>query len=162
MVLIHSPILKEKINGFRFQHIIERMIKIHPDQRYDSFASIMNDITSGVLSEIDFTKEQKVVYRQFADALCFHINHYSNKYSPVNDSAQTLSKLAELLRNSALEEYIQNNSQLIDCFISGGYNYNSRTEIEVETVANFYGLLTSLPIAKRKLLFSNIYEIGKY
>lgn len=150
-------LLGENIKEFRFQHIIEKMVKINPDQRYSSFTEIISDITAGVLSEIDFTTDQKVCYRKFADALCSHINRYKGKYSPVNDMGQTLSKLAELIRNSALEEYIQNNSQLIDCFVMGGYRYRATTDIEVKTITDFYGLVTSLDVGKRKLLFSNIY-----
>lgn len=32
---------------------------------------------------------------------------------------QTLSKLAELIRNSSLEERMQDNSQLFGCFVAG-------------------------------------------
>ena len=150
-------LLKDKLKDFRFQHIIEKMVKIHPDQRYSSFSDIMTDITAGVLSEIDFTDEQKECYRIFANALCSHISSYTDKYSPLNDIGQTLSKLAELIRNSSLEECIQNNSQLIGCFIAGGYSYSTRKDIDVKIMTDFYSLVTSLPPAKRKLLFANIY-----
>lgn len=150
-------LLKDGIKDFRFQHIVEKMIKIHPDQRYSSFSDIMTDITAGVLSEIDFTDVQKACYRAFADALCSHIYSYNNKYNPINDIGQTLSKLAELIRNSSLEQFIQNNSQLIGCFIAGGYTYNNRKDIELRVITDFYSLVTSLPPAKRKLIFANIY-----
>lgn len=150
-------LLGDSIKDFRYQHIIEKMVKIHPDQRYSSFSDIITDITAGVLSEIDFTDTQKQCYRNFADALCSHISSYNDKYSPINDIGQTLTKLAELVRNSSLEEVLQSNSQLIDCFISGRYTYIIRKDIPVKTVTEFYSLVTSLPPAKRKLLFSNIY-----
>ena len=150
-------LLKDGIKDFRFQHIVEKMIKIHPDQRYSSFSDIMTDITAGVLSEIDFTDTQKTCYRNFADVLCSHIHSYKNKYNPINDIGQTLSKLAELIRNSSLEQYIQNNCQLIDCFITGGYTYNSRKDIKLQVIIDFYSLVTSLPPAKRRLIFANIY-----
>ena len=150
-------LLGDSIKDFRYQHIIEKMVKIHPDQRYSSFSDIITDITAGVLSEIDFTDTQKQCYRNFADALCSHISSYKDKYSPINDIGQTLTKLAELVRNSSLEEVLQSNSQLIDCFISGRYTYMIRKDIPVKTVTEFYSLVTSLPPAKRKLLFSNIY-----
>lgn len=133
------------------------MVKIHPDLRYSSFSDIMSDITAGVLSEINFTDEQKTCYRNFADTLCSHIYHYKNNYIPVNDVGQTLSKLAELIRNSSLEQFIQNNSQLIGCFIMGGYTYNGRKDIKLQLITDFYSLATSLSPAKRKLIFANIY-----
>lgn len=150
-------ILKDELEDFRFQHIIEKMIKLHPDQRYTSFAAIMSDITAGVLSEIDFTEEQKTCYRNFADALCSHISSYLDKYEPFDDIGQTLSKLAELIRNSSLENSIQDNRQLIECFITGGYRYSTRKNIDVQVVSDFYGLVTTLEPTKRKILFANIY-----
>ena len=118
----------------------------------------MNDIAAGVLSEIDFSEHEKSVYRCFAQVLTAHISSYKGKYSPVNNIPQTLSKLAELIRNSALEECIQNNSQLIGCFINGGYSYNARKEVKVQTVIDFYHLVTSLSPTKQKILFDNIYN----
>lgn len=150
-------LLKDEIKDFRFQHIIEKMIKIHPDQRYFSFTDIMTDITSGVMSEIDFTETQKANYRSFADALCSHIHSFKNRYAPLNDIGQTLSKLAELIRNSSLEQFIQDNCQLIDCFVAGGYTYTNRKDIKLQVITDFYSLVTSLPPAKRKLIFANIY-----
>lgn len=150
-------LLREKISDFRFNHIIEKMVKINPDQRYDSFSTIIADISSGVLSEIDFSDQQKNCYRRFASALSSHIHHFNSKYSPKNDIAQTISDLAELIRNSSLEEYIQDNRKLINCFITGGYSFITTKDILVKDIIDFYSLITSLEIGKRKILFDNIY-----
>lgn len=149
-------LLKDAMNDFRFQHILEKMTKINPTQRYSSFFEIANDISAGVIGEIDFSDKEKDVYRSFASTLAYHINHYTEKYSPINNILVTLSKLAELIRHSSLEEYLQDNSQLIGCFINGGFNYSQRREIKVQTVIDFYGLVTSLSPAKQKILFDNI------
>jgi len=154
---LFKHLLGENIDNFRYQHILEKMTKINPNQRYSSFTEIISDISAGVLGEIDFTEEQKEIYRDFAGALAGHIVHYSDKYMPTNNISETLSKLAELIRNSSLEEYLQDNSQLIKCFICGGCKYNPRKEIEVQTVIDFYGLVTGLSAVKQKILFDNIY-----
>lgn len=154
---LFKHLLGENIDDFRYQHILEKMTKINPNQRYSSFTEIASDISAGVLGEIDFTEEQKEIYRDFAGALAGHIVHYSDKYMPTNNIPETLSKLAELIRNSSLEKYLQDNRQLIRCFISGGYSYNPQKEIEVQTVIDFYGLVTGLSPVKQKILFDNIY-----
>ena len=151
-------LLRDDMGDFRFFHTIEKMTKINPAQRYTSFAMVMNDIAAGLLSEIDFSEHEKSAYRCFAQALTAHINHYIEKYSPINNTTQTLSKLADLIRNSSLEECIQNNSQLIGCFINGGFSYNPRKEIKVQTVIDLYHLVTSLSPTKQKILFDNIYN----
>lgn len=150
-------LLRDKIGEFRFAHIIEKMVKINPEQRYDSFSEIIADISAGVLSEIDFSENQKKCYRDFAIALSVHILHFQSKYSPKDDIAQTISDLACLIRNSSLEECIQDNSKLIGCFVAGGYTYSTRKDIPVQTLKDFYSLITSLDMGKRKILFDNIY-----
>lgn len=87
-------LLKEEISEFHFAHIIDKMVKINPEQRYDSFSEIIADISAGVLSKIDFSETQKKCYRDFAIALSTHILHFQSKYSPKNDIAQTISDLA--------------------------------------------------------------------
>lgn len=150
-------LLRDKIGEFRFAHIIEKMVKINPEQRYDSFSEIISDVSAGVLSEIDFSETQKKCYRDFAIALSVHILHFQSKYSPKDDIAQTISDLACLIRNSSLEECIQDNSKLIGCFVAGGYTYSTRKDIPVQTLKDFYSLITSLDMGKRKILFDNIY-----
>lgn len=154
---LFKHLLKENLDDFRYQHILEKMTKVNPTQRYGSFMEIASDISAGVLGEINFTEGQKEIYQRFADILEYHVNHYLGEYVPVNSVLETLSKMAELIRNSSLERYIQDNEQLIDCFIANRYNYNIRKDIEVETVVDFYGLVTSLSPVKQKILFDNIY-----
>lgn len=155
---LFKQLLRNYDDDFRFYHIIDKMIKTNPMQRYNSFTEIVNDISAGVIGEIDFTDKEKEYYRSFASALTSHINHYIEKYSPINNISVTLSRLAELIRNSALEEYIQDNRQLINCFINGGYNYNAGQEIKTQTITNFYKLIKDLSSAKQRILFDNIYN----
>ena len=151
-------LLKDAMEDFRFYHILEKMTKINPAQRYNSFVQITSDISAGVMGEIDFSDKEKEIYRSFSSALAYSIDHYNEKFSPINNVNITLSKLAELIRCSSLEECIQNNSHLIKCFINGGYSYHPTRVIPVETVIDFYGLVTSLSAAKQKILFDNIYN----
>lgn len=149
-------ILGEDITAFRYSHIIEKMIKINPEQRYNSFSSIISDISSGVLSKIDFSKSQKSSYLAFAEELSSHIHYFSRKFSPRNDITKIISELAEIIRKSSLEECIQDNSELIECFVSGGFAYSPRKDIPVQALINFYSLINSLDVGKRKILFDNI------
>jgi len=151
-------ILEDDIDTFQFRHIIDKMTKVNPTERYRSFAEIANVLSAGVLGEIDFSDKQKEVYRNFASALVNRISDYKLKYSPINNVQVTLSKLEELIRLSSLEEYIQSNDLLINCFISGRYSYHPQLNVKVKTVIDFYKLLTSLTSSKQKILLDNIYN----
>ena len=156
--VLFKHILKDDSADFRFQHILEKMTKVNPSQRYTSFHEIASDVSVGVLGEINFTDDQKDSYRCLADALSSHITCFIAKYSPITDISVILSKLSELIRCSSLENYIQDNSRLINCFVTGGYKYKSHTDIRFQIVADFYELIISLPPSKQKIIFDNIYE----
>jgi len=146
----------DHMNDFRFHHILEKMIKQKPDERYGSFTEVKNDLVRGVFAEIVFSDKDKESYLIFADDLTNHIISYTNVYSPINDITLTNLKLAELIRSSSLETFIQNNSHLISCFIEGNYKYMTRKDIEVQTIIDFYRLVISLSPTKQKIVFENI------
>ena len=154
---LFKQILRTKDCEFRFQHIIEKMTKLNPAERYASFMDVRKDITSGILSEIDFAENEKVIYLQFANVLSDHINHFLDKYSPISDNALILSKMSEIIRNSSLELYLQDNSKLISCFVSSKYNYNARKDIEMQIIIDFYRLIASSEKAKQQIILDNIF-----
>lgn len=153
---IFFDLLKDKLSSFRYTSILNKMIKISPSERYESFDKITYDILSGVLSEIDFSTQEKSDYQAFADALISHIVSYTNKFEPHDDINHTISSLEKLIRSSSLEEHIQNNQLLIDSFVNGQYTYNTNKNIKVSIVKNFYKLLINLEIEKQKLIMDNL------
>lgn len=151
-----NKVINRDLGTFKFEHIIEKMIELDPKKRYKSFHNISVDISKGVLGEIDFTEEEKEIYRNFADALSSTILHYNNKYEPIRDDNETLSKIANLIRISSLEKNIQDNSLLVDCFVKGAYTYSRRKDVEVSVILNFYKLLDRLNSYKKKIVLDNI------
>lgn len=145
------------LSTFQFTYILEKMTKISQQERYKTFDEIEQEISLGVLSELDFTEKQKEIYQSFASALTDHIPNYINKYDPIDDIQHTLSTLAEIIRTNALEKYIQDNSLLIKAFIRGAYRYNSRRNIETSSVKNFYKFLMQLDSRKQKIVMDNIH-----
>ncbi|ETT56077.1 protein kinase family protein [Paenibacillus sp. FSL H7-689] len=144
------------IEDFKYNYIIEKMIKIDPSTRYRSFPEIAQTISAGVMSEINFTTREKEIYQYFADTLFSHISSLYDKYDPIIDIDVILDKLANLIRNSSLETYIQHNSQLINCFIKGVYKYKKNIDIQVATVKKFYEFLVKLDSDKQKIVIDNI------
>ncbi|MHB8063627.1 MAG: protein kinase family protein [Ruminiclostridium sp.] len=154
---LFQHLLDDNLEKFKFSYIIDKMTKVKSSHRYKSFSEVSKAISSGVLGEIDFTPEEKECYKIFANELSNHINHYVDRFNPVNNLDITLNGFAELIKDSCLEEYIQDNSKLIGCFINGGYSYKSGPYIEVAIVTNFYNLLKRLTHPKQKIVLDNIY-----
>lgn len=154
---LFQKLVKNNLTNFKFNHIIEKMIKLDPTDRYESFSDVSKAISAGVLGEISFEEHDKDIYINFANVVLQHISYYSSKYTPINDVKTTLESLAELIRDSCLERYIQDNSRLINCFISNGYNYRTLRDIDVICVKDFYQFLVSLDSVKQKIVLDNIY-----
>ena len=154
---LFKNLLKNYQNNFEFLHIIEKMTKTDPIYRYSSFSQISKDISSGILNQVNFNVNEKTIYQTFADYLSNTIVCYINMYRPINNIITTLSKLSDLIKNSSLEDFIQDNSKLINCFINGSYRYKQTKNIKVKNIINFYTLVTNISISKQKILFDNIY-----
>lgn len=154
---LFKQLLENYQNNFEFFHIIEKMTKIDPIQRYSSFSQISKEISSGILGQVDFNENEKITYQIFADYLSNNIVCYIDSYLPINSITTILSKLSNLIKNSSLEYFIQDNSQLISCFINSNYRYKQVKNIKVQDIINFYTLVTSISTIKQKILFDNIY-----
>ena len=133
----------------------DKMIQLDPRERYAQFHDISVDISLGVLS-INFTEEEKNLYRDFAEVLSKYIISHSNRYEPVKDPNILITRLSTLIRNSSLENYIQDNSQLINCFINNSYTFKSINDIPLSIVINFYQFLQGLGSDKQKIVLDNI------
>ncbi len=149
-------LIKDSMESFKYGHIIECMIKTNPIERYDCFSEVSKAMSAGIMEEINFTDREKAVYIKFADALMNILNHHIDKYIPVNDVSSVLSNLAELIRYSALETYLQDNARLIQCFASNGFNYSQRGRVEVSCIKEFNQLLKRLSTIKQKVVLDNI------
>jgi len=132
------------------------MIKLSPQERYKSFNDISTDISKGVIGEIDFTEEEKEVYRNFAEVLIKHIVKLNSRYERIKEINLVLSRLSTLIRNSSLETFIQDNRSLIDCFIEGSYTFYPNANIQVSTIIDFYKLLQRLEPYQQKIVLDNI------
>ncbi len=150
-------LLKNQLETFRYAYIIDKMIKASPDERYKSFGEIKHAITSGVLIEVDFTEEEKGVYLELADGISRCLSNYITAFLPIDNISDILNALANLIRNSALEEFIQNNNHLIRAFIANGFRYNNSIDIKVSCVMAFYKLMNQLPIPKQRIVLNNLF-----
>lgn len=155
---LFKHIIKEKSVEFSYNHVVQKMTETSPRLRYKSFHEVMNDIREGVLIETGFTDEEKIIYQEFADDLTNHIFSFDNKFTPITHIPTIISRLSELIRSSSLEDYVQDVSTLILCFVENGFNYNNTPDIKVETIKNFYSMIIQFPEYKQQILFANLYN----
>lgn len=148
----------KKVNAenFNYFNIINKMTQYQVKDRYSTFEEVYNDISKGIFSELDFSDEEKNIYREFSDAIYEKISEYNSEYDPITNAEKIIENIANILRKNSLEFYIQNNSELINCFIKNGFTYNNKANIEKEKVEKFYKWLISLPNNKQINVIENI------
>ncbi len=151
-------IFKEKEVDFKYKSIIEKMIQYSCDKRYNSFEQIYQDISKGIFIEIDFSNYEKEIYRNFADSLYSHISVYTGPYELKTNIEQIINDLEDVVKENSLEFFIQSNSKLINCFVSGPYKYKINTDIQVEVVTKFYEFFIKLSREKQKNVLDNIHN----
>lgn len=147
---------KDKIQEFRYYHIINKMIKVNPSERYQNFAEIEQDISLGILAELDFNNNDKEIYQHIADSLSNSIINFTSTYQPITNIKDILTSLATLIRSSSLEEIIQHNNIFIKSFLHNGFRYRNNYNIKVDWIKTFYQFMNRLSPQKQKIVMDNI------
>lgn len=153
---LFKELLKDNYEDFKYKQIIEKMIEYKRENRVNSFKEITNLISNLNIISNNFTDLEKDIYNKFADALINSINKFHNEFKPNTNEDSIKKGLEELLSSSLLEHTIQNNSRLISVFISNGYNYKKKSEINVDTVKKFYEMFKGNPKMKQKIIIDNL------
>lgn len=152
-------ILKDKnvnAESFNYFNIIDKMTEYQVKDRYKTFEEVYNDISNGVFSELNFSDDEKSIYRDFSESLYNIISEYDSDYDPITSAEKVIENIANVLRKNSLEIVIQNNSDLIRCFLDNGFTYRTKLSIETEKVEKFYKFLISLPNNKKINVIENI------
>ncbi|WP_026887173.1 protein kinase family protein [Clostridium beijerinckii] len=144
------------VSGFKYQHIIDKMILSNPKKRIESFYEIMQCLSEDTFVEIDFTDYEKAIYITFVEQLISHIKLIKNELSTVNEPKEIINSLESVIKNSLLEQVLQNNNDLISCFIDCGYTYSTKKDIKIETIRDFYAFFKKLSNTRQNILISNI------
>ena len=94
----------------------------------------------------------------FASELIRHIAKFTAEISLVYDIPAVLNSLENVVRESALETYVQDVTHLIDCFVIGrSYAYYSTADIPVSVVSDFYTLLKRKAFTSQEIILENLY-----
>lgn len=143
-------------DSFEYYHIIEKMVHIEKEKRYQSFSEIVSAVSELMLREDYFSDNERDIYIKFSNDLYNHIAELSTFIQRKNINI-IIERLQKVLRNSMLDEFIQSVNDLIHCFTDEFATYYSRRDIEYKTVENFYKLLISLPNDKKEIVIDNLY-----
>lgn len=143
-------------DDFKFFKIIDKMTELDPEKRYDSFETIIKDLTQIDMFENMFTSEERTLYQSFMDDLVKSLSCFIESNLTFYSIEKIQNNLYDLLESQSLEKYIQRNNLLINCFVSNQYRYFNKPFIYVNKVKDFYNFFVSSSADKKKMIIENI------
>jgi eukaryotic-like serine/threonine-protein kinase len=163
--LFEDMIQENDIQSFPYLSILKRMTSGYKD-RIDSFFSITREILTDRDSGDLFLKEERQVYRNFATTLLQALDCFFEDAEYISDVSSVVQKLENLYRSSMLEDFVQSNSSLVQCFVKGGFVSNTAEIMSVETLRTFHNLIKGISVDKQKILLNHIWlrfdGVGRY
>jgi serine/threonine-protein kinase len=142
---------------FKYNGIIKKMCELAPSQRFQSFNEIKKIMYEN-LQEEEFSTNDKKIYSAFADSLMNVCPSISYDAKCKDNLEEITMNLEALLKNSSLEEYLQNNSLLIKCFISGAYKYEFKKIVPVKQIKEFTQWWKNFSDSKKNIILNNLWE----
>lgn len=141
---------------FSYQEILEKMINKNPIHRFQSFADVKAAINKNNFVNMEISKEDKVIYRAFTNAIYSSIAKYKNKPEFVNEPSVFIQKLEDVLKNNIFEEVIQNKNDIIKSIVLSSYKYYANRNIPCEIVRNFLDWFKKSTNEMQRIILSNI------
>lgn len=142
---------------FKYKEILDKMIVIDREKRIASFYDIAKNILSEEAVYIDFSDEEKTIYMSIADLLmsaCYSVGTTTRYKEDINLITESLN---DLLQKSILEDYLQDNSLLIGCFICQPYSSNCNIMIPIQKLKSFCKWWNVLSVKRKMILLNNLW-----
>lgn len=155
--LFEEIISQNSIGEFAYKDLLEKMTENY-NNRINSFFEVSTKITEGSSLYHQFTHFDREIYKTFATSLTSIFSKILHGTNYVTDVDRIIQELDDIFQSSVLEDYIQNASQLSECFIKGGYTYYKDRKIEVTTVGNFITLMKGLSKEKQKVVLTHLWN----
>ena len=155
--LFEEIIKNNKIENFSYMDILGEMVKNNFEERIQTFALIERKILSSENIEIDFTEEEKNIYRDFADNIVSIFSKIESNSNYKTDIDKIVNELGNVYQNSILEEFIQNTNSIARCFVEGNYYYR-KIEFSLLSLKNFIKFLRSLSFDRKRIVLNNLWQ----
>lgn len=156
--LFEEIILQNNIQNFSFSGVLKNMTKKDYDLRISSFFEVDRKIIDGDSININFTKEEKLKYRTFADNINSFISKIEVGTKYQSNIELLIGELEKVYMNTMLEEYVPNPNLVIKEFVRGQFYYNKKASLKVEDFHEFIQFFKSLSTTKRRVVLNNLWN----
>lgn len=145
-----------EIAAFKYADTLNRMCQVDPGDRIQNFTDVEKEIGNNQFFEIDFSDQEREIYRDFADAICWHITKIEHGAQYSKDAELVQKQLEDVYRRLLLERTVPDSALVLRCFLPGNYYYK-KSGLSVEPVKNFLRLLKASTEERRRVIFANLH-----
>jgi len=156
--LFEELIQKNNLSEFNYKEILSSMTRYEYSERIETFKAVQRNILNKSFSKLDFSEEDKQVYRDFADSLMSVFVKIDEKCEYIADINVLTLSLEKVVENSILEITLQNTVSLARCFVNGSYTYKKNTTIFISDLDNFLKLFKSSSPEHQKIILNNLWN----
>lgn len=155
---LYKRLLNENkmLDAFLYRHILDKMLQEEAANRYGSFAAIIEEVSKKKLEVLEFSENDKKIYRDFAESLFGSISACIGERTYNDDPTTFKQKLQSILEHNLLEVDIQNLSDFIQTILTCNFKYFASRSISVNVVRQFYNWFERLNMLTQKLVLGNL------
>lgn len=148
--LYEKIISDNHIKNFKYEPLLKKMCYSNSSNRISFFSDAKKEMLADQFTEMDFSSDELYAYREFSDSL-FSITSKIEKDAKFKNAEDIQRTLETYYKKNMLENTLPKNSELINCFISGTFYYNTNTTFYVHTLKSFLDVFRNSS-AEKKLL----------
>lgn len=143
------------IENFKHQHLLVKMCNKQPENRPNSFIDIRKEILTEKFTTVNFTSQERSIYRNFANGVVNVISKIETN-AKYYDADIIQTKLEDLFKKVMLEDTIPKNALLTNCLINGSHYFKNKVDFRTHTLETFIELLKSCNKEKKNIIASNL------
>lgn len=144
------------ISSCGFLPLLGRMVEKLSQNRISSFAEVRELSLENKAISMGFTDYERQVYQSFSSGLGSIVTKIESDAKMVDADDFTL-RLEGVYRSTMLEDYVASVSDVVRCFVNGGYYYKKSASMRTETLSDFLDLLKRSGKEKRNIIEANIH-----
>lgn len=145
------------LGEFEYASLLSQMSASDPAQRISSFSHCRTALLARGISDLSFGRADLQTYREFANYVHAAVSKLEAGAKYLSDPDEILRRMEALYLKVMLEEFVPDNTLLIDCFLEGSYRYYSHKNIPTSVLHEFLALFRSCSRERRNVVLSNLH-----
>lgn len=154
--LFQKIIVDGRIESFKHISLLGHMCASQPESRIHSFTDVRKELLADKFLDIDFNEWELQSYRDFSNSLFDTVSKIEQGAKYFDDVVDIQARLEECYKKVMLEEYIPENSVVLQCLINGTYYYRNQYGFRVDVLRAFLDFFRSSFREKKNIIIGNI------